>query len=160
MPLGYGSSLTSFSPKRQLRLRGSSLQRGCLSIGARHHYNAIRETRLCLCKVEPPSGAEGGLPLKSRTPSLNRFLKKFPRQTLSRSDGTFARHPETKSLSGSQRAGRVVRTAYASGLRQLPHHPSPKDGLGSEGFLRGFPRTRQRAQTRKYNEKRLRNTHT
>ena len=75
MPLGYGSSLTTFSPKGQLRLRGSSLQRGCLSIGARHHYNAIRETRLCLCKVEPPSGAEGGLPLKSRTPSLNRFLK-------------------------------------------------------------------------------------
>ena len=159
MPLGYGSSLTTFSPKGQLRLRGSSLQRGCLSIGARHHYNAIRETRLCLCKVEPPSGAKGGTSL-SPGHHFSTVFQKFPRQTLSRSDGTFARHPKTKSLSGSQRAGRVVRTAYASGLRQLPHHPSPKDGLGSEGFLRGFPRTRQRAQTRKYNEKRLRNTHT
>ena len=159
MPLGYGSSLTTVSPKGQLRLRGSSLQRGCLSIGARRHYNAIRETRLCLCKVEPPSGAKGGTPL-SPGHHFSTVFRKFPRQTLSCSNGTFARNPETKSLSGGQRAGRVVRTAYASRLRQLPHHPSPKDGLGSEGFLREYPRTRQRAQTRRQNGKRLRNTHT
>ena len=160
MPLGYGSSLTTFSPKGQLRLRGSSLQRGCLSIGARRHYNAIRETRLCLCKVEPPSGAKGGTPL-SPGHHFSTVFQKFPRQTLSCSDRTIAKNLRTKRLSRGQRAGRVARTVYASGLRQLPRHPPPRDDSGSEEvFFCALPRTRQRAQTRKQNGKRLRNTHT
>ena len=44
------------------------MQRACLSIGARRHNSAIRETRLCLCKAEPPSGAKKGKPPKSGNP--------------------------------------------------------------------------------------------
>ena len=53
------------------------MQRACLSIGARRHNSAIRETRLCLCKAEPPSGAKKGEPPKSRTPFVNDLSKKI-----------------------------------------------------------------------------------
>ena len=145
MPLGYGSSLTTFSPKGQLRLRGSSLQRGCLSIGARHHYNAIRETRLCLCKVEPPSGAKRGLPL-SPGHHFSTVFQKFPRQTLSCSDRTIAKKPKDQKVV-SRPKGRPSRE---NGLRlratTTPSPPPPRDDSGSEKVLCVPPRTRQRTQ--------------
>ena len=73
MPPGYGNSLTTFSPKGRRRLRGSSVQRACLSIGARR--SAIRETRLCLCKAGPPSGAKKGNPLSPEHRLLMVFQK-------------------------------------------------------------------------------------
>ena len=132
MPLGYGSSLTTFLPKGQLRLRGSSMQRGCLSIGARRHNNAIRETRLCLCKTEPPSGAKRGNPLSPE----HRFLTVF--RKISMPNSLALRRDHRKKPKDQKLASRPKgRSSHENGLRlratATPSPPFAKRRLGLRG---------------------------
>ena len=115
------------------------MQRGCLSIGARRHNNAIRETRLCLCKAEPPSGAKRGEPPKSRTPFLNRLLKiSTPKSLVLRQD--HRKKPKDQKLASRPKG----RSSHENGLRlwatAAPSPPFAKGRLRFRGISLRVPK--------------------
>ena len=140
-------------------------------MGDQHYDNAIRETRLCLCRgahrgartrlsstsIEPslPRGLEGGTPPKSQSPFLVVFRKSFYAKLSRVLWQIDCKKPkDRKSVSGPK--GRPSHEmAYASGLWQLPHHLLPGGQLRLRGsFLQEIcSKMGQRAEAQKYSKK-------
>ena len=113
-------------------------------MGDRRYNNAIRETRLYLCRgahhgaqtrlgsasAEPslPQGLDGGLLPKSHAPFFKSFFEKIPTpNSLARSDESVVKNPRTESLFQGQKAGRVARRPTPLGYGT----PSPPFAQGA-----------------------------
>ena len=118
-------------------------------MGDRRYDNAIRETRLCLCRgahrrartrlgsasAEPslPWGLERGTPRKSQTPFFSCFSKKNSTpNSLAYSDKSIVKNLRTESVPRGQKVGRAARQPtpldYGNSLTTF----RPRGSLGSE----------------------------
>ena len=132
-------------------------------MGDRPYDNAIRETRLYLCRgahrrartrlgstsaeLSLPRGLERGNPPKSKTSFFSFFKKNSTPNSLAYSDKSIVKNLRAESLSQGQKVGRATRRPTPLGYGNSLTAFCPKGSLGSEEvFCKRYVQRRDRGQ--------------